>query len=80
MFAHTELVPPVVPAIVTVSEPVFDAEVPSISVVVVSEPLSEAEVQLSILTDDDLSLENVGELLRSVTEAILDQLDKEDQA
>lgn len=53
---------------------------PNLSKVAVSELASEVEFQLSIPTDDDLSLENVDELLKSVTEAMQDQLDQETKA
>lgn len=47
--------------------------------VAVTEQVSEAEVQLSIPSDDDLSLTNVDELMRLVTKDIQDKLNKENQ-
>lgn len=42
--------------------------------------MSKAEVQLSIPFDEDISHANVDELLRSITDAIQDQLNQEDKA
>lgn len=50
----------------------FEVEVP--------EPVFEIEVQLFIPSDEDLSLINMDELLRSVTKAIQDQIIQEEKA
>lgn len=42
--------------------------------------MSEAEVQFSIPSDKDISLDNVDELLRSVTKDIQDQLIQEEKS
>lgn len=42
--------------------------------------VSEAEVQVDVPSNEDLSLSNVDELLRSLTEAIQDQIIQEEKA